>query len=100
MTALLGGGTGLDNHVTFNVIKNLIDDFVLVNETEIAYGIRHAYWLERQIIAGSGAVCTAALMAPKVEPKGPTVACITGENIDLALHQPINSGANVEVANP
>ena len=95
----LGGGIGLDNQVTFNVTKNLIDDFVLVNEAEIANGIRHAYWQERQIIEGSGAVCIAALMAQKVEPKGPTIACITGGNIDLALHHRIISGENVEAAN-
>ena len=53
----LGGGIGLDNQVTFNISKHLIDDFVLVNEAEIAKAIRHAYWHERQIVEGSGAVC-------------------------------------------
>ena len=86
--------------MTFKITKNLIDDFILVNEVEIANGIRHAYWQERQIIEGSGAVCIVALMAQKVEPKGPAIACITGGNIDLALHQRIISGENVEVENP
>ena len=95
----LGGGIGLDNQVTFNISKHLIDDFVLVNEAEIAKAIRHAYWHERQIVEGSGAVCIAALMAQKVDPMGPTIACITGGNIDLALHHRIISGENVEVGN-
>ena len=38
-------------------------------------------------------------MAQKVDPMGPTIAFITGGNIDLALHHRIISGENVEVGN-
>ena len=83
----------------FNVTKNLIDDFIFVNGAEIVNGIRHAYWQERQIIEGFGVICITALMAQKVEPNGPTIACITVGNINLASHHQVIPGENVEVEN-
>ena len=61
--------------------------------------IRHAYWQERQIIEGSGAVCLAALLSQKVKPEGNTIACVTGGNIDLSVHHRIISGENVDILN-
>ncbi|MEQ9199475.1 MAG: hydroxyectoine utilization dehydratase EutB, partial [Rhodospirillales bacterium] len=40
----LGGGIGLDNHYTFRMVRDLVDDFVTVSEQEIAEAVRHAYW--------------------------------------------------------
>ena len=96
----LGGGIGLDNQITFNITQNLVDEFILVSETEIAQAIRHAYWQERQIIEGSGAVCLAALLSQKVKPEGNTIACVTGGNIDLSVHHRIISGENVIISDP
>ena len=96
----LGGGIGLDNQITFNITQNLVDEFILVSETEIAQAIHHAYWQERQIIEGSGAVCLAALLSQKVKPEGNTIACVTGGNIDLTAHHRIISGENINISNP
>jgi len=96
----LGGGIGLDNQITFNITQNLVDEFILVSETEIAQAIHHAYWQERQIIEGSGAVCLAALLSQKVKPEGNTIACVTGGNIDLTVHHRIISGENINISNP
>ncbi len=93
----LGGGIGLDNRYTFGLVRDLADDMVLVSEAEIATGIRHAYWQERQIVEGSGAVGLAALLANKVRPTGPTVVLLSGGNIDMRLHHRIISGENVDV---
>ncbi len=93
----LGGGIGVDNQYTFKMVRELVDDFVLVSEVEIAEAIRHAYWQERQIIEGSGAVGIAALLSGRVVPGGPTVVLLSGGNIDMALHQRIISGENVDV---
>ena len=93
----LGGGIGVDNQYTFKMVRDLVDDFVLVSEVEIAEAIRHAYWQERQIIEGSGAVGIAALLSGRVVAEGPTVVLLSGGNIDMALHQRIISGKNVDV---
>ena len=39
----LGGGIGASNQYTFNMVCDLVDDYVLVSEKEIAEAIRHAY---------------------------------------------------------
>lgn len=93
----LGGGIGLENEYTFPMTRDLVDDIVLVSEVEIAEAIRHAYWKENQIIEGSGSVAIAALLSGKVHPEGPTVALISGCNIDMSLHHRIISGENVDV---
>lgn len=93
----LGGGIGLDNQYTFPMVRDLVDDMVLVNETQIAGAIRHAYWEERQIIEGSGSVAIAAMKAGLITGGGPIVLLVSGCNIDMALHHRIISGEDVDV---
>ncbi|MDW6026129.1 hydroxyectoine utilization dehydratase EutB [Mesorhizobium sp. BAC0120] len=88
----LGGGIGLDNQLTFQMCRELLDDVVLLTEAEIAAGIVHAYAEEREIVEGAGAVGIAALLASKVKPEGPTVVLLSGGNIDMALHRKIVCG--------
>ncbi len=85
----LGGGIGLDNRWTFNMVKDLVDDLVTLSEEEIAEGIRHAYFEEQVIIEGSGSVGLGALLADKVKPRGKTIVLLSGKNIDMQLHQKI-----------
>lgn len=93
----LGGGIGLDNQLTFAMTRALVDAVILVSETEIAAGIRHLYWQERQIVEGSGAVGVAALLAGKIASSGPVVAILSGGNIDMGQHHRIISGEDVDV---
>jgi len=88
----LGGGIGLDNRYTFGLVRDLVDDIVLLSEAEIAEGIWHAYWKEQEVIEGSGAVGIGALLAGKVTVTGPTVVLVTGRNIDMKLHHRLISG--------
>jgi threonine dehydratase len=94
----LGGGIGLDNQNTFPMVRELVDDIILVSEAEIAAAIRHAYWEERQIIEGSGSVGLAALLSGRVKPTGTTVLLLSGGNIDMKLHHRIISGEDVDVS--
>lgn len=94
----LGGGIGLDNAHTFAMVRDLVDDIFLVSERQIAEAVHHAYWQERQIVEGSGAVGIAALMLDKIAPPGPIVVVVSGGNIDMALHHRLISGENVDVA--
>ncbi|NGO50702.1 hydroxyectoine utilization dehydratase EutB [Allomesorhizobium camelthorni] len=88
----LGGGIGLENRLTFSMIRDLLDGIVLVSEEEIAAGIVHAYAEEREIVEGAGAVGIAALLAGKIVAEGPVVILMSGRNIDMALHRKIICG--------
>ncbi|MCB1354871.1 MAG: hydroxyectoine utilization dehydratase EutB [Rhodobacteraceae bacterium] len=93
----LGGGIGLGNQVTFPMVRDLVDEVILLSEPEIAAGIRHCYAEERQVIEGAAAVGVGALLAGKLQPKGPVVALLSGANIDMGLHLRIVSGEDVDL---
>lgn len=91
----LGGGIGLDNRHSFALVRDLVDELLLVDEQQIAEAIRHAHWKEKQVIEGSGAVGIAALLSGKVESAGPIAVVLSGCNIDMNLHHRIISGEDV-----
>ena len=93
----LGGGIGLNNRWTFEIVRNHVDELVLLSEEEIADGIRHAYFEEQIIIEGAGAVGIAALLAGKVKAKGKTIVLLSGKNIDMNLHQKIINQQDYEL---
>src|SRR5690606_36986363 len=78
----LGGGIGLANRYTFSMVRELVDETVLLSEREIAGGIVHAYREEREVIEGAAAVGIAAVLAGKFRPAGPTAIVLSGKNID------------------
>lgn len=82
----LGGGIGLDNHYTFPMVRELVDDCLLVDEERIAAGIRHAYFEERQVIEGGGAVGVTTLLDGMIERPGVTAVILSGANIDMTSH--------------
>lgn len=82
----LGGGIGLDNRHTFRLIRELVDEVVLVDEDEIRDGLRHAYRQEGVVLEGAAAVGIAALLAGRIEIGGPTALVLSGRNIDMAGH--------------
>jgi threonine dehydratase len=80
----LGGGIGLDNRYTFALVRDLVDEVVLVSEDEIAAAMAHCYWQEQQIVEGGGAVGVAALLAGKIDALGDRiVAVLSGRNVDM-----------------
>jgi threonine dehydratase len=80
----LGGGIGRDNHYTFALARELLDEVVLVSEDEIAAGMAHCYWREQQIVEGAAAVGVAALLAGKVAMPGErNVVVLSGRNVDM-----------------
>lgn len=94
----LGGGIGPDNHLTFPMCRDLLDDVILLSEDEIAAGIRHAAKIEGEIVEGAGAIGIAALLAGKIRPDGPTVVIVSGGNIDPVVHRAIVDDIKVGVA--
>jgi threonine dehydratase len=80
----LGGGIGLDNQYTFALVRDLVDEVLLVSEDEIAAAMAHCYWHEQQIVEGGGAVGVAALLAGKVGILGERIVTVlSGRNVDM-----------------
>lgn len=83
----LAGGFGI---VPFGIVKDLIDDVVLVSEEEMREAIFALLDSEQLVVEGSGAVAVAALLFDKVNLKGrKVVAVLSGANIDAALFSEI-----------
>ena len=93
----LGGGIGLQNRVTFALCRALLDEVILLTETEIAAAIRHLGQAGHRV-EGAAAVGTAALLAGKFTARCPTVSILSGANIDPALHARIMAGDNAVTA--
>ncbi|MBB2673808.1 hydroxyectoine utilization dehydratase EutB [Rhizobium sp. H4] len=94
----LGGGISLDNRVTFAMCRELLDGVVLLTETEIAAGMRHAYACEGEVVEGAGAVGIAALLAGKIRSGGPVVAILSGRNVDIEQHRRVINGEGAAFA--
>jgi len=78
-----------EGSITFDICKEIIDDFVLVTEREIASGIRTAINDDHQLIEGSAGVAIAALFKRKKTLIGKRVIIIIcGGNINSnTLHK-------------
>lgn len=78
------GGIGLDNRYTFGLIRELVDEVVLLSEEEIAAAMVYAFRQEKQIVEGGGSVGIGALLANKVSHLGDYVAVVlSGSNVDM-----------------
>ena len=78
----LGGGIGLENRYTLSLVKELVDETLLVSEDEIGQAIQYVFKTQRMVLEGGAAVGTAALLAKKLEVQGQNVALIySGNNI-------------------
>ena len=54
----LGGSIGLENKYTFDIAKNTIDDFILIDEDKIAEGIKFNFEKHKIITEGAAATST------------------------------------------
>jgi threonine dehydratase len=81
----LQGGIGLENQYTFRMVRDLIDEVVLVSEEEIGTAMAFALHKHHLVVEGAGAVSIAALQAGKVTVTGQNVALIvSGGNVDIS----------------
>ena len=88
----LGGSIGLNNKFTFDIAKETIDDFVLVNEDKIAEGIKLNFTEHR--IVSEGAAATSVMVAKDnlSSHLGKNIIClICGGNIEKNLFKKIIS---------
>jgi threonine dehydratase len=81
-----------DGAITIPLVRRYVDEFILVDETEIALAIRIAWEKYHERIEGSAAVSLAALLSGKVTVR-PVVIVISGGNIQPEVHQQIVEGS-------
>lgn len=84
----LGGGIGLGNRLTFAMVRDLMDELILLDEAQIAAGMRHLA-REGHAVEGAAAVGAAAILAGQLRGPGPLVLILSGGNIDPAAHAAI-----------
>jgi threonine dehydratase len=81
----LGGGIGLSNRFTFDLVRRFVDDVALVSEARIAAAMRRLFLAEGWIAEGGGAIGVALLEPPHHDRLGEhIVVVVSGKNIDPA----------------
>jgi threonine dehydratase len=73
--------------LTFDLMRGVVRRSVTVTEPEIAAAVRYLHHHTELRPEPSGAVAVAALLAGHVRPAGPTVAVVSGGNVDPDLYQ-------------
>ena len=71
--------------LTQALIERYVDELVAVSESDIASAVVFLVERARLVVEGAGALAVAALRAGLVRPGGPTIAVISGGNIDASL---------------
>lgn len=80
----LAGGIGLNNRHSFQLVRDYVDDFVTVTESQIADAMAWLYRHERIIAEGGAAVGVAAVLNDLAGTLGPkTTIVISGGNVDM-----------------
>ena len=82
LATALSGGIGLENRYTFDLVRELIHDFLVVSEREIADAVARAAMEMKVVVEGGGAVALAAWWSGLRRPSGPVVIVASGGNLD------------------
>lgn len=69
-------------HVTFAHHQEYLDDVVLVDDAALSRAMRLLLDRMKLVVEPSGAITVAALLEKKLTPRGPTVAVLSGGNIE------------------
>jgi len=78
----------------FGLLRDLVDDIVLVSEDDVRAAVRRLALREKIVAEPSGALALAAALATPAAERGPTVCIVTGGSIDAATLAGILSGGS------
>ena len=82
----LGGSIGLENKYTFGICKDVIDDFILIDEPKIAEGIKFNFEKHKLVTEGAAATSIMAVKDQLSSHFGKNTICLLcGGNIDSEL---------------
>ncbi|NJD20808.1 MAG: pyridoxal-phosphate dependent enzyme [Gemmatimonadetes bacterium] len=93
----LSGGIGLDNAWSFPLVRDLVDEHVVVTEASIRDAMAFAFRELRLVVEGGGATALAALLSDRWRPPagspGPVVVVVSGGNVALPTLASVLEGA-------
>jgi threonine dehydratase len=76
--------------ITVPLVKQVVDEMLLVSEAEIGRAMAYVYRVHGEVIEGAGAVGLAVLLAGKVAYPGRVVGVlVSGGNVDPERHAAI-----------
>ncbi|WP_157156800.1 threonine ammonia-lyase [Diaminobutyricimonas sp. LJ205] len=79
--------------LNFEIIRHVVDDIVTVDEDVTAKALLVLIERAKLVVEPAGAVSVAAILAGKVQSDGPTVAILSGGNIDpLVMERVVSHG--------
>ena len=82
----LGGSIGLENQYTFGICRDVIDDFILIDEPKIAEGIKFNFEKHKLVTEGAAATSIMAVKDQLSSHFGKNTICLLcGGNIDSEL---------------
>ncbi len=81
IASALSGGIGDDNRFTLRVVREVVDEHIVVGEGDIRAALRRAFHDHRLVVEGGGAVGLAAL-GSGYRPRGRAAVIVSGGNID------------------
>lgn len=81
----LTGGIGLNNRWSFPLVRDRVDDIVLVSDEEVSAAMVHALLAEKVVLEGSAATALAVVLRNDPALVGETIVAVcTGDNVDTA----------------
>ena len=94
IASALAGGIDLDNRHSFDLVRALVAQHVLVSEEEIREAMRFAASEQNVVVEGGGAVAIAAVLSKKlVDLSGDVALVVSGGNVDPSLLAEVLTGA-------
>lgn len=90
LPSLADGLTGELEHgsVTIPLVRQFVDEIILVSEEGISRAMAYAWYVHKEKIEGSGAVGLAAALSGKVSAR-PVVVLVSGGNVQPEVHEEI-----------
>jgi len=86
-----GIAVGRPGTLNFDIVRELVDEVVTVSDDDTARAMLVLLERAKLVVEPAGAVGVAAILAGKVTASGPTVAILSGGNIDPLLMQRVIS---------
>ncbi len=84
IASALSGGIGMENRFSFEIVREVVDEHVVVSEDAVRDAVGRAFRECRLVVEGGGAVGLAALWSG-YEPQGLAAVIVSGGNLAPAL---------------
>lgn len=98
IASALSGGIGMANRYSFEIVREVVDEHVVVSEDAVRTAVARAFRERRLVVEGGGAVALAALWSGH-EPRGRAAVVVSGGNLAPALlTELVGSGTRAKAA--